>query len=116
MITGEPLIKSRQKTVCTSCLHIFRHFAQKFSDIRQYAEELFEQTDEKSDGAICTNDLISASLKNISYFLKTSFNAFIALKEVFVNCNFKNSDLLYRVCFERTLCNKSVDRLSFRCA
>ena len=65
-VIKEPLIKSRQKTVCTSCLHIFRHFAQKFSDRRQYAEELFEQTDEKSDGAICTNDLISASLRKFS--------------------------------------------------
>ena len=41
----ESLIKSRLKIVYASCLHIFRLFGQK------------------SDGAICTNDLISASLE-----------------------------------------------------
>lgn len=38
----------------------------------------------------------------LKQYSKTSFNAFIALKEVFVNCNFKNSGLLYCVCFEKT--------------
>lgn len=38
----------------------------------------------------------------LKQYSKTSFNAFIALKEVFVNCNFKNSGRLYWVCFEKT--------------
>ena len=32
-------------------MHIFRHFAPKFLDIRQYACEILVQSDEKSDGA-----------------------------------------------------------------
>ncbi len=39
------------------CLHLFRHIAQKFLDIRQYACEISIQSDEKSDGAIHTQSL-----------------------------------------------------------
>ena len=62
-IFKETLNKSRLKTVCTSCLHIFRKLAQKISKImRQHYCGLFVQSDKKSAGAICTNDLISVSL------------------------------------------------------
>ena len=62
-IFKETLNKSRLKTVCTSCLHIFRKLAQKISKImRQHYCGLFVQSDKKSDCAICTNDLISVSL------------------------------------------------------
>ena len=56
-IFREPLNKSHLKIVCTSCLHIFRHIAHNF-----------EKSDEKSVGAICTNDLISASLELTRYY------------------------------------------------
>ena len=59
----ETLNKSRLKAVCTSCLHIFRQLAQKILVMRQHYCGLFVQPDKKSDGAICTNDLISVSLK-----------------------------------------------------
>ena len=63
VISMETLNKSRLKAVCTSCLHIFRQLAQKISKImRQHYCGLFVQPDKKSDGAICTNDLISVSL------------------------------------------------------
>ena len=58
----ETLNKSRLKAVCTSCLHISRQPEQKILVMRQHYCGLFVQPDEKSDGAICTNDLISVSL------------------------------------------------------
>ncbi|MEE1318585.1 MAG: hypothetical protein UHD05_03670, partial [Ruminococcus sp.] len=61
----EPLIKSRINAVCTSCLHIFCQPDQKILVMRQHYCGLFVQSDEKSDGAICTNDLISASLISV---------------------------------------------------
>ena len=61
-IFKETLNKSRLKAVCTSCLHIFRQPDQKILVMRQHYCGLFVQPDEKSDGAICTNDLISVSL------------------------------------------------------
>ena len=60
----ETLNKSHHKIVCTSCLHIFRQPAQKILVMRQHYCGLFVQPDKKSDGAICTNDLISVSLEN----------------------------------------------------
>ena len=62
VISMETLNKSRLKAVCTSCLHIFRQLAQKILVMRQHYCGLFVQPDKKSDGAICTNDLISSSL------------------------------------------------------
>ena len=59
----ETLNKSHHTIVCTSCLHISRQPAQKILVMRQHYCGLFVQPDEKSDGAICTNDLISVSLK-----------------------------------------------------
>ncbi|MGN0503342.1 MAG: hypothetical protein ACI4HN_10480, partial [Ruminococcus sp.] len=47
---------------CTSCLHIFRQLAQKILVMHQHYCGLFVQPDEKSDYAICTNDLISVSI------------------------------------------------------
>ena len=58
----ETLNKSHHKIVCTSCLHISRQPAQKILVMRQHYCGLCVQPDEKSDGAICTNDLISVSL------------------------------------------------------
>ena len=57
-IVKESLIKSRLTAQHASCLHIFRHLAQKFLDRRQPACVISIQ----SDGAICALDLISASL------------------------------------------------------
>ena len=57
------LNKSRLKSICTSCLHIFRQPAQKILAMRQHSCGLFGQPDEKSDCTICANDLISISLK-----------------------------------------------------
>ncbi len=61
-IIKEALIKSRLTAWFASYLHIFRHIAPKFLDRRQPACEIFAQSDEKSDCAICAPDLISASL------------------------------------------------------
>ena len=66
--TKEPLNKSHLKIVCTSCLHIFHQPDQKILVMRQHYCGLFVQSDEKSDGAICTNDLFSASLKRGGVF------------------------------------------------
>ena len=63
VISRETLNKSRLKAVCTSCLHIFRQLAQKILVMRQHYCGLIVQPDKKSDGALCTNDLISVSLK-----------------------------------------------------
>ena len=60
----ETLNKSHHKIVCTSCSHIFRQPVQKILVMRQHYCGLFVQPDEKSDYAICTNDLISVSLIN----------------------------------------------------
>ena len=43
-------------------LHISRQLTQKILVMRQHYCGLFAQPVEKSDGAICTNDLISVSL------------------------------------------------------
>ena len=61
-IVKESLIKSRLTAQHASCLHIFRHLAQKFLDRRQPACEISIQSDEKSDCATYALDLISASL------------------------------------------------------
>jgi len=55
-------------------LHIFRHPAQKLLDIRQYACVVFIQSDEKSDCASCTPDLISASIKKLPAAFKLTGN------------------------------------------
>ena len=59
----EPLIKSRLRALHTSCLHLFRHAAHLSLDKRQLACAQSVHPDEKSGGAICALDLISASLK-----------------------------------------------------
>ncbi|MCI7084525.1 MAG: hypothetical protein PUB41_06525, partial [bacterium] len=56
---------------CTSCLHLFRQPAQKILVMRQHYCGLFVQPDKKSDGAICTNDLISVSLGVITAFTQS---------------------------------------------
>ena len=58
----EPLIKSRLRALHTSCLHLFRHAAHLSLDKRQLACAQSVHPDEKSGGAICAQDLISASL------------------------------------------------------
>jgi hypothetical protein len=44
-------------------LHISRHLAQKFLDIRKYACEISIQSDEKSVGASSAQSLCGAALK-----------------------------------------------------
>ena len=44
------------------CLHIFRHSAQKFLDIRQYAFGISVQSDEKSDFASFAQALCGIAL------------------------------------------------------
>ena len=61
-LLNETLNKSRLKAVCTSSPHIFRQPDPKILIMRQHYCGLFVQPDEKSDGAICTNGLISVSL------------------------------------------------------
>ena len=56
----------RAKTICwilhASCLHIFRHIAQKLLDGRQPACIVFVQSYEKSDGAICAQSLCGIAI------------------------------------------------------
>ncbi len=54
--------KDRLTALRTPCLHLFRHIAQKFLDIRQYASEISIQSDEKSVGAIRTQSLCGIAL------------------------------------------------------
>ena len=54
--------KYRLTALRTPCLHLFRHIAQKFLDIRQYACEISIQSDEKSVGAIRTQYLCGVAL------------------------------------------------------
>ena len=60
------LRQHRTKTIYwilyASCLHIFRHIAQKLLDGRQPACVVFVQSDEKSDGAICAQSLCGIAL------------------------------------------------------
>ena len=44
------------------CLHIFRHLAHKFLDIRQYACEIYAQSAEKSDCASAPQSLCGVAL------------------------------------------------------
>ena len=60
----EPLIKSRLTAWRAICLHISRHLARKLLAGRQPSGVIFIQSDEKSDCASCTPDLISDSLGN----------------------------------------------------
>ena len=54
--------KDRLTALRTPCLHLFRHLAQKFLDIRQYACGISIQSDEKSDVAIRTQSLCGIAL------------------------------------------------------
>ena len=67
-IIKEPLIKSRLTAWRAICLHIFRHLARKLLAGRQPSGVVFIQSDEKSDCASCTPDLISDSLKTTILF------------------------------------------------
>ena len=75
----ETLNKSHHKIVCTSCLHISRQPAQKILVMRQHYCGLFVQPDKKSDGAICTNDLISVSLNKNAKKKAPHCGAFVVL-------------------------------------
>ena len=90
------------KAVCTSCLHIFRQPDQKILVMRQHYGGLFVQPDEKSDVAICTNNLISVSLSKArviftqNIFQKTqSAESFGSLSAVFFVCVFSRQDSYY---------------------
>ena len=56
--------KARLKALYWICLHIFRHLAQKFLDIRQYACGISIQSDEKSVGASPAQALCGIALNN----------------------------------------------------
>ncbi|MBQ6164327.1 MAG: hypothetical protein IJK23_07630, partial [Clostridia bacterium] len=58
------------------CLHLSRHIAQKSLERRQPSCGLFERSDEKSDGAICAPELISAYLAR---FLRQKMKLYISL-------------------------------------
>ena len=58
--------KARLKALYWICLHIFRHLAQKFLDIRQYACGISIQSDEKSVGASPAQALCGIALSEIS--------------------------------------------------
>ena len=55
--------KDHLTALCTPYLHLFRHIAQKFLDIRQYACKISVQSDEKSDCVIRTQSLCGIALK-----------------------------------------------------
>ena len=65
IIVKETLNKSQLKFIYTSCLYIFRRFAQKNPRNASAFLRFFEQTDEKSDGTICANNLISISFRKV---------------------------------------------------
>ncbi|MEE1219222.1 MAG: hypothetical protein U0L20_04800 [Ruminococcus sp.] len=73
-------------------MYISRQFTQKILVMRQLYCGLFEQPDEKSDGTICTNDLISVSLITKGDYMKKLLiiiSAFIIL--LFTSCAFIQS-------------------------
>lgn len=54
--------KARLTALHVICLHIFRHFAHKFLDIRQYAFKISVQSNEKSDCASAAQSLCGVAL------------------------------------------------------
>jgi len=64
--------KARLKALYWICLHIFRHLAQKFLDIRQYACGISIQSDEKSVGASPAQALCGIALNNYLYVFAIS--------------------------------------------
>ena len=64
--------KARLTALYEICLHIFRHLAQKFLDIRQYACEISIQSDEKSDYASFAQALCGIALKAFQTVKKNS--------------------------------------------
>ena len=78
------------KAVCTSCLHIFRQPDQKILVMRQHYGGLFVQPDEKSDVAICTNNLISVSLSKARV---------IFTQNIFQKHSQQRVSVLCRLCF-----------------
>ena len=54
--------KDRLTALWHICLHIFRHLAHKFLDIRQYACEIYAQSAEKSDCASAPQSLCGVAL------------------------------------------------------
>ena len=65
-------------------MHLSRHIAQKPLEIRQDSCTAFAQSDEKSDGVICTSDLIRASL-TLSYLTIKLFSCKITMYIVAAN-------------------------------
>ena len=57
--------KDRLTALWHTCLHIFRHLAHKFLDIRQYACEIYTQSAEKSDCASAPQSLCGVALMDI---------------------------------------------------
>ena len=57
--------KDRLTALWHICLHIFRHLAHKFLDIRQYACEIYAQSAVKSDYASAPQSLCGAALKKL---------------------------------------------------
>ena len=79
--------KDRLTALRVPCLHLFRHIAQKFLDIRQYACEISIQSDKKSDGAIHTQSLCGIALKinNIFSDVLTNFEFFKHIAFFFID-------------------------------
>ena len=72
------------------CLHIFRHLAQKFLDIRQYAFEISVQSDEKSDSASAALSLCGIALM----ILQNRFAFCFGGQSGFVDLQRRGSDIL----------------------
>ena len=68
-----PPHKDRLTALWHICLHIFRHLAHKFLDIRQYACEIYAQSAEKSDCASAPQSLCGVALI-LDIFSKRSYN------------------------------------------
>ena len=65
--------KARLTALHEICLHIFRHSAQEFLDIRQYAFRISVQSDEKSDFASFAQALCGIASKLFIKILELRF-------------------------------------------
>ena len=59
--------KDRLTALRHICLHIFRHLAHKFLDIRQYACEIYAQSAVKSDYASAPQSLCGVAIWKSKY-------------------------------------------------
>ncbi len=71
--------KDRLTALHVICLHIFRHLAQKFLEMRQHSCVISIQSDEKSDGASAAQSLCGVALIILYYLTKDIINSIIDL-------------------------------------